>query len=67
MATRDELVVALIERYARGGRLERGRILDEFTAVTGFIGSTRCDCCEKAPWSTIGITSRGDATPRAER
>jgi hypothetical protein len=36
MATRDELVVALIERYARGGRLERGRILDEFAAVTGF-------------------------------
>jgi hypothetical protein len=29
MATRDELVVALIERYASGGRLERGRILDE--------------------------------------
>jgi hypothetical protein len=36
MATRDELVVALIERYAGGGRLERGRILDEFAAVTGF-------------------------------
>jgi hypothetical protein len=34
MAMRDELVVALIERYARRGRLERGRILDEFTAVT---------------------------------
>jgi hypothetical protein len=36
MATRDELVVALIERYARGDRLERGRILDEFAAMTGF-------------------------------
>jgi hypothetical protein len=36
MATRDEMVVALGERYARSGRAERGRILDEFAAVTGF-------------------------------
>ena len=36
MATRDELVVVLRERYARSGRAERGRILDEFSAVTGF-------------------------------
>src|SRR3982750_1771734 len=36
MATRDELVAAIAERYAQGNRAERGRILDEFTAVTGF-------------------------------
>jgi len=36
MATRDELVAAIAERYARADRAERGRILDEFTAVTGF-------------------------------
>ena len=30
MATRDELVVALVERYAGGSRAERGLILDEF-------------------------------------
>jgi hypothetical protein len=36
MATRDELVVAIAGRYGRGDRAERGRILDEFTAVTGF-------------------------------
>ena len=35
MATRDELVVAIAGRYARASRLERGRILDEFVAVTG--------------------------------
>jgi hypothetical protein len=36
MATRDELVVAVVERY-RGARLaEKTRILDEFVAVTGF-------------------------------
>jgi hypothetical protein len=35
MATRDELVAAVIERYSKGRRAEKGRILDEFVAVTG--------------------------------
>ena len=35
LATRDELVVAVAGRYALGNRMERGRILDEFAAVTG--------------------------------
>jgi hypothetical protein len=35
MATRDELVVALVGRYASSSRKERGRILDEFAAVSG--------------------------------
>jgi hypothetical protein len=35
MATRDELVVALGRRYALSTRQERGRILDEFVAVSG--------------------------------
>src|SRR3954449_9988308 len=36
MAARDELVAAVADRYARGDRDERGRILDEFAAVTGY-------------------------------
>src|SRR5215469_4808011 len=36
MAARDELVAAIVGRYVQGDRCERGRILDEFTAVTGF-------------------------------
>lgn len=36
MATRDEVVAVTAERFARAGRRERGLILDEFTAVTGF-------------------------------
>ena len=36
MAARDELVAAIAGRYAQGDRVERGRILDEFAAVTGF-------------------------------
>ena len=35
MATRDELVGALVTRYAASNRKERGRILDEFVAVSG--------------------------------
>ena len=35
MATRDELVVALAGRYAASSRVDRGRILDEFVAVSG--------------------------------
>jgi hypothetical protein len=36
MATRVELVAAVLKRYGSGGRNENGRILDEFVAVTGF-------------------------------
>ena len=36
MVARDELVGAIAGRYAQGDRAERGRILDEFAAVTGF-------------------------------
>src|SRR6516165_1911908 len=36
MVARDELVAAVADRYARGDRGERGRILDEFAAVTGY-------------------------------
>jgi len=36
MATRDELVVAVRERYANSERRGKTRILDEFVAVTGF-------------------------------
>ena len=36
MATRDELVVVLAERYRSGDRAARSRILDEFVALTGF-------------------------------
>jgi hypothetical protein len=36
MATRDELVAAIAGRYSQADRMERGRILDEFTAITGF-------------------------------
>jgi len=45
MAARDELVAAVADRYARGDRGERGRILDEFAAVTAITASMRCVCC----------------------
>lgn len=36
MATRDELVRAVSERYRSSGRAEKTAILNEFTALTGF-------------------------------
>jgi hypothetical protein len=33
MATRDELMAAIVERYGRSNRAERGQILNEFVAV----------------------------------
>jgi hypothetical protein len=36
MTVRDELVAAISGRYSQTDRTERGRILDEFTAITGF-------------------------------
>ncbi|MBB4201186.1 hypothetical protein GGD83_005024 [Rhodoblastus sphagnicola] len=36
MTTRDELIAATVARYALADRTQRSRILDEFTAVTGF-------------------------------
>src|SRR5262249_18730926 len=36
MAARDEVLAARVGGYVQGDRSERGRILDEFTAVTGF-------------------------------
>ena len=36
MATRDELILAVGERYGRARLAEKRRILDEFVAVTGY-------------------------------
>jgi hypothetical protein len=36
MVVRDELLVAIAERYAGGLRWEKARFLDEFVAVTGY-------------------------------
>jgi hypothetical protein len=36
MATKAELVGAIGDRYRAGSRAERGKILDEFVAVTGY-------------------------------
>jgi hypothetical protein len=70
MATRDELVVALSARYALSNRMERGRILDEFVAVRGFIASTRCVCYALSTPGAGRILARRDdciMTPFAKR
>jgi hypothetical protein len=36
MATRDELLAAVSERYRASDRAEKSRIIDEFAAATGY-------------------------------
>ena len=36
MATRDEVLDALVVRYGRSGRVDKGRIATEFVALTGY-------------------------------
>jgi hypothetical protein len=36
MATRDELILAIAERYREVERAQRARILDEFVGITGY-------------------------------
>ena len=54
MGTRDELIAALAGRYGEAGRIERGRILDEFVASRGITASTRCGVAI----GTDGVTAR---------
>ena len=58
MATRDELVAAIAGRYAQGDRSERGRILAEITAVSGF-HRKRAMCLLRAGQ----VTGRGGRSP----
>lgn len=49
MATRAELVEAVGERYRTADRRSKGRVLDQFVAVTGFhrrAGLLGIECCE---------------------
>lgn len=65
MATRTELVEAISERYRSADQASKGRVLDEFVAVTGFTASMRCDYYGKGPWlrhqgfaSSVGFMTR---------
>src|SRR3954451_13631239 len=60
MATRDGLVAAGIERYSKVRRAEKGRILDEFVAITG---SHR----KHAMRVLRGGQANGRSAPRPER
>lgn len=44
LMTRDEWVETVAKRFVRSSRGEKGRILDEFVAVTG-LSQARCACC----------------------
>jgi hypothetical protein len=60
MATRDELLDALVARYRGAGRAEKGRILTEFAEVTGYH--------RKHAARVLRATTRPDRSrPRPER
>ena len=53
MATRNELVAAVIERYSKGTRAEKGCILDEFVAITGSHRKHAMRFCCKVSFSSL--------------
>ena len=69
MATRDELIAVVAERYARSTRKDRGRILDEFGALTGRIASMRCVCfaAGRAVSNPAAVSGGGCMTTRYAR
>ena len=61
MATRSELVEAIVERYRSGCRTDKQRILDEFVAVTGYHrkhASRVMNRSEKPPPASKGYSLR---------
>ena len=60
MATRDELLDALVGRYRGVGRSEKGRVLTEFAAVTGYLR-------KHAERPLRGGDQRDRSRPRPER
>ena len=61
MATRSELVEAIVERYRPGCRTDKQRILDEFVAVTGYHrkhASRALNRSEKPPPASKGYSLR---------
>jgi hypothetical protein len=70
MAVRDELVAAISGRYSQADRTERGRILDELTAITGFhrkhaMGLLRAGQPNRRIWPTTGRRAYDEATREA--
>jgi hypothetical protein len=52
MRAKREITSALAERYRSSGRLEKGRILDELCAVTGW--HRKHAVCALRPRETVG-------------
>ncbi|MFC5087172.1 hypothetical protein [Microvirga arabica] len=61
MATRSELVEAIIECYRSSGRVDKQLILDEFVAVTGYHRKHAirllCRCQSKKRWAKTPVGS----------
>lgn len=71
MAVRDELVVAIAERYGGSLRGEKVRILDEFVAVSGYHRKHAMRLLREGTWQAIRPRRRpdrrGSPAPQPER
>ncbi len=59
MATRAELVEAIGERYRGADRRGKGRVLDEFVAVTGFHRKHAMRILRTPPGAELGVRGPG--------
>jgi Integrase core domain len=64
MGARREVVWAVAERYGAAGRREKGRILDELTAMTGWHRKHAVRALSAVSVSRTGRLQPGEATPR---
>lgn len=58
----EEYAEAIRERYRRASRKEKGRILDEFTQVTGYHRKAAVRLLKRGQGRSLGVR-RGRATP----
>ena len=63
--TRDELVAAIAGRHAWSGRLEKGRILDEFVAVTKMHRKHAQRLLRRQTTPAIGVSPRAQDLRRS--
>ena len=64
--TKRELLEALKNRYRVSSKKEKGRILDEFTSVSGYHAKA-CDSTSQDEGFLYGSTGGGTADPSSSR
>jgi hypothetical protein len=61
MGARREVLAAVAERYRAAGRCEKGRMLDELCATTGWHRKHACEPCAALVWRPTACSPRKPA------